>query len=75
VQVARLVDRWPLELFQRRQNRPALRVAKDDDETCSVPLRRELDAPDLRRRDDVAGNANDEQVAESLIEHDFGRDA
>src|SRR5215469_16028202 len=31
----------------------------------------ELDTADLRGRDDVAGDANDEQVPESLIEHDL----
>src|SRR6516225_4020460 len=33
---------------------------------------RELDAADLRWRDDVAGHADDEQVAESLVEDDLG---
>ena len=33
----------------------------------------ELDAADLRRSDDVAGDADDEQIAEPLIEDDFRR--
>ncbi len=34
---------------------------------------RELDAADLRGRNDVARHADDEQVAEALIEDDLGR--
>jgi hypothetical protein len=33
----------------------------------------ELDAADLRWRNDITGDANDEQIAEALIEHDLGR--
>jgi hypothetical protein len=33
----------------------------------------ELDRPNLRGGDDVSRNPNDEQVAESLIEDDLGR--
>jgi hypothetical protein len=33
---------------------------------------RELHASHLRRCDDVAGDADDEQVAEALVEHDLG---
>ena len=36
---------------------------------------RELDAADLRRRGDVAGDADHEQVAQALVEHEFGRRA
>jgi hypothetical protein len=36
---------------------------------------RELDAADLRGRDDVARHADDKQVAEALIEDDLGRHA
>ena len=32
----------------------------------------ELDAAHLRRRDDVAGDADDEEIAEALIEDDLG---
>jgi hypothetical protein len=35
--------------------------------------RGELDAADLRWRDDIAGHADHEQVAEALVEHDLGR--
>src|SRR5581483_2896869 len=37
--------------------------------------RGELDAAHLRRRDDVAGDADDEEIAEALIEHELGRHA
>ena len=50
-------------------------MAEHDDEPRVELLGRELDAADLRRRDDVAGDADDEQVAEPLIEDDLGRHA
>ncbi len=53
----------------------AARVPEHDDEPRAEPLGRELDAADLRRRDDVARDADDEQVAEALIEHDLDRHA
>ena len=56
-------------------DRAATRVAEHDDEPRVELLGRELDAADLRRRDDVAGDADDEQIAEPLIEHDLGRHA
>ncbi len=45
--------------------------------TSRVPNRDggELDAADLRRRDDVAGDADHEQIAEALIEDELGRHA
>ena len=72
-QVPRLLLRRPLELFDRRLDRPAARVAEHDDEPGAELRRRELDAADLRRRDDVAGDTDDEQVAETLAEHELGR--
>ena len=65
----------PLQLFERRQDRAALRVAEHHDQPRAEALGGELDAADLRRRDDVAGDADDEQVAEPLVEHDLGRHA
>src|SRR5688572_5022244 len=50
-------------------------MAEHDDEPRLELLGRELDAADLRRRDDVARDANHKQVSEALIEHDLGRDA
>src|SRR5262249_22215908 len=36
---------------------------------------RELDTADLRGRDDIAGHADDEEVAEPLVEYDLRRHA
>ena len=57
-----------LKFFQGGQNRPALRVPENHHQPCAKPPRGELDAADLRGRDDVSGNADDEQVAKALIE-------
>jgi len=38
------------------------------DRSCAEPGRPELDAPDLGRRDDVAGNPDHKQVAKALVE-------
>ena len=46
-------------------------MPEHDDEPGAEPRRCELDAPDLRRRDDVAGDADDEEIAEPLIEDDL----
>ena len=40
---------------------------------CAELLGGELDAADLRRRDDVAGDANDEKVAKAEIENNLNR--
>ena len=45
------------------------------DQARAEGLGGELDAADLRGRDDVARDADHEQVAESLVEHDLGRHA
>ena len=68
-------SRRPLQLFERGQDRAALRVPEHDDQPRAEPRGGELDAADLRRRDDVAGDADDEQIAEPLIEDDLGRHA
>ena len=52
-----------------------MRVPHHDDESCAESRGGELDTADLRRRDHVAGDADDEQIAEPLIEHDFRRHA
>ena len=74
-QVPRLVCRWLLQVFERRQDRAALRVSEHHDQPRTEAGGGELDAADLRRSDDVAGDADDEQIAEPLIEDDFGRHA
>src|SRR5436190_23070894 len=66
LQVLRLVDRGLLKLFERRDHRTALRMTEDDDQARPIALRGEFDAADLRRGDDVSGDADDEQIAESL---------
>ena len=71
-QVARLVLTRLLELLERREDGAALRVAEHDDQPRAEPRGGELDAADLRRRDDVAGDADHEQVAEALVEDDLG---
>ncbi len=53
----------------------ALRVAQHHDESCGEALRGELDAADLRRGDDVSGNADDKQVAQAAVEDDLRRHA
>jgi hypothetical protein len=47
-------------------------VTEYDDQSRAESLGCELDASDLRRRDDVTGNPDDEEVSESLIEHQLG---
>ena len=47
-------------------------MAEHDDQRRAELCGGELHAADLRRGDDVAGDADDEQVAEALVEHDFG---
>ena len=49
-------------------------MTEHDDKGGAESLGCELDAADLRRGDDVAGNAYDEQIAQTLIEDDLGRD-
>jgi hypothetical protein len=50
-------------------------VAEHDDERRGELRRRKFDAADLRRCDDVAGDADHEQVAETLVEDELDRDA
>src|SRR3954451_12852111 len=50
-------------------------MAQHNHESRAKAGRRELDAADLRRRDDVAGDANDEEIAEPLIEDEFSGNA
>ena len=46
-------------------------VTQHDHQTRSKLLGGEFNAADLGRRDDVAGDANHEQIAEALVEDDF----
>ena len=54
---------------------PALRVSHDDRQPRFEALGRELDAAHLRRRDDIARDADDEQVAKTLAEDELGWNA
>jgi hypothetical protein len=47
-------------------------MAEYDDEPCAEPLGSELNATDLRGSNDIAGDADDEKIAEALVEHDLG---
>jgi hypothetical protein len=67
-QVARsLIDRL-LQHLERGRHRSTLGVAEDDDQPGAESRSGELHAVDLRGGDDIARDADDEQVAESLIE-------
>ena len=50
-------------------------MAHDDDQSGTESGRRELNAAYLGRCDDVAGDSNDEEVAEALVEDQFRGDA
>src|SRR5690606_6848436 len=58
--------RWVLRLEDRVDGRldgAAVAVSHDDDEARAEMLDGEFDAPDLRGRDDVAGDPDDEEIA------------
>jgi hypothetical protein len=46
-------------------------MAEHDDQSGAIARCCELHAADLRGRDDIAGDADDEQIAETLIEDDL----
>ncbi len=70
-----MVDGWARQLVDRCENRAALRMSQDNDEPRAVPFGCEFDTADLRRGDDLAGAANDEQIAETLVDYNFRREA
>ena len=74
-QVPRLIFRRARQLLECRQNRAAARVAEHHDEARVEALRGKLHRAHLRRRHDVPGDADHEQVAQALVEHDLCRDA
>jgi hypothetical protein len=75
VEIFRLADGRPVELFDGGENGAALRVSQHDDKPRAVTLGGEFDTADLRWRNDVAGDADDEEIAEALVEDDFRRHA
>jgi len=70
-QITGLLARGPGELLQGCVNGAAVGMAQHHHQARAESLGRELDAAHLRRGDDVAGNADDEQVAQPLIKHDL----
>src|ERR1700686_1201711 len=71
VQVTRLILDRPLQLLQRRVDGAALRVAQYHHQASAELFGGELDAADLGRSNDVTGDANDEEIAQALVEDDF----
>jgi hypothetical protein len=72
-QIPRLVFRRLLKFLQGCQNRTALGMSQNHHQPRAEPRGGKLDATDLRRRDDVSGNADDKQVAKTLVEDDLCR--
>ena len=62
-----------LKTLESREDGAATGVTEDDNEASVKPGGRELDAADLRRSDDVAGDTDNEQVAEALVKDELGR--
>ncbi len=71
MQIPRLVFCGPLELFQRGEDGAALGMSEHDNQSCPIPLGGEFDAANLRRCDDVSSDADDEQIAQPLVEHEL----
>ena len=71
-QVAGPLVGWLLQGFERGRDRAALRMPEHHDEPGAEPLGGEFDAVNLRGRDDVSGDADDKQIAEALVEDQFG---
>src|SRR5690606_7905881 len=63
-----------LQLLQGGEHGATAGVAEDDHQAGAVLCRGKLYATDLRRRDDVAGDANHEEVAQPLVENDLRGD-
>ena len=49
-------------------------MPENDNETSSEPRSGEFDASYTRRGDNIPGDANDKQIAKSLIKYHLGRD-
>src|SRR5262245_26224929 len=71
-QISRLVSRRRPESVQRRLNPPDLRMDKHVAELGPELCGGEFPAADLRGRGDVADHADDEQIAEPLVEYELG---
>ena len=64
-----------LQLIQRGRDGTTVGMAQHHHQPGAEALDGKLDAADLRRRHDVAGHADDEQLAQPLIEDQLGRHA
>src|SRR3981081_3390620 len=71
MQIAKLILDRSLQLLQSRFNGAALSVSQHDHQASTELLGGELDTADQGRSDDVAGDTNDEQITQALIEDDF----
>src|SRR5262249_51790545 len=60
---------------ESRLDRAAVRMPHHHDEPRAKLRDGELNGADARRSDHVAGDPNDEQIPEPLIEHELGRSA
>ncbi len=74
-QIGGLVALRLVQLLQRGGHCAALGVAYHDGQARPEHLGRKLDAPHLRRRDDIAGDADDEEVAKALPKDQLGGNA
>jgi len=70
-QIRRLIFSRLLEFLQCRQDGAAVRMSHDDYKPRVIKRRGVFDAAYLRWRDDVAGDANYEQVAKTAVEYYF----
>lgn len=74
-QIPRLTFRRRQQFIDRGVDGPAISVAQHFHEACAELCSGKLDATDQRRRHDIAGDANNKQVAQALIEDDLYRDS
>ena len=72
-QVRRLLARIAAQLLQRCRDGTAAGMPQHHHQPGAKALGCELDTADLRGRDDIAGHADHEQVAQTLVKDDLGR--
>ena len=61
------VVEWEREFVERRCDRAAVRVPEHHDQAGAELFRRKFDAANLRGRDDIAGNTDDKEIAETAV--------
>jgi hypothetical protein len=64
-----------LEVFQGGEDCSTLGMSENHHQPGAEPFRCELNATDLRRSDDISGNSDHKQIAETLVKYDLGRHA